>query len=279
MDDARIGRTIRVLRQRRGWRQVDLAARSGLSRSAVSDIERGRIGRYTISSVRRLLRALEADGELAVRWGAPGDLDRLLDRDHALLVQAWADLHRRHGWQVWPEASFSVYGERGRIDLLAFHPPTGVLVVSEMKTGLWNLQDTLGRLDAKVRLARSVAAERGWEVRRVVGALIVAEGRTARRRVAEHAALFAGYETRGRAARAFVRGPRAAVRGLLAFVTLPNSNHGRSRRAGQRSVRPNKTQQGVNKPDGGRPTGRSPASSAPGSDGAALTAAKPASSG
>ena len=208
-----------------------------MSRAAVSDIERGRMDRYTIASVRRVLRALEADGEMTVRWGGPGDLDRLLDRDHALLVRAWAETHRRHGWEVWPEASYSVYGERGRIDLLAFHPPTGTLEVAEMKTGLWDLQDTLGRLDAKVRLARGVAAERGWDVRGVVGALVIAEGRTARRRIAEHAVLFGGYEVRGRAARAFVRRPRGGVRGLLTFVTLPDSNHGRLRRAGQRSVR------------------------------------------
>lgn len=237
MDDARLGRTVRVLRQRRGWRQEDLSTRCGLSRAAVSDIERGRADRYTIASVRRLLRALDADGELNVRWAAPGDLDRLLDQDHALLVRMWAEMHLRHGWEVWPEASYSVYGERGRIDLLAFHPATGRLEVAEMKTGLWNLQDTLGRLDAKIRLARTVAAERGWEVRRVVGSLVIAEGRTARRRIAEHAVLFSRYETRGHAARAFVRRPRGDVRGLLAFVTLPDSNHDRLRRAGQRSVR------------------------------------------
>jgi transcriptional regulator with XRE-family HTH domain len=237
MDDARVGRTIRVLRQRRGWRQADLGARCRLSRSAVSDIERGRVDRYTIASVRRLLRAIDADGELAVRWGAPGDLDRLLDRDHALLVRAWAELHQRHGWEIWPEASYSVFGERGRIDLLALHRPTGVLEVAEMKTGVWDVQDTLGRLDAKVRLARGVARERGWVASHVVGALVVADGRTARRRIAEHAVLFGTYDLRGRAARAFVRRPRSSAHGLLAFISLPDSKHGRLRRAGQRSVR------------------------------------------
>jgi transcriptional regulator with XRE-family HTH domain len=237
MDDARLGRTIRVLRQRRGWRQEDLGRRCHLSRSAVSDIERGRGDRYTIASVRRVLRALDAVGELSLRWGGPGDLERLLDRDHALLVRTWAETHRRHGWEVWPEASFSVFGERGRIDLLAFHPATAILEVAEMKSGVWDLQETLGRLDAKVRLARGVAAERGWEARGVVGALVVAEGRTARRRIAEHAVLFSGYEVRGRSASAFIRRPRTGVRGLLVFVSLPDSKHDRLRRAGQRSVR------------------------------------------
>jgi len=80
-----------------------------------------------------VLRALGADGELSVRWGAPGDLDRLLDRDHALLVRTWAEVHRRHGSEVWSEASYSVHGERSRIDLLSFHPATGILEVAEAR--------------------------------------------------------------------------------------------------------------------------------------------------
>ena len=106
-----------------------------------------------------------------------------------------------------------------------------------MKTGVWDLQETLGRLDVKVRLARTVAQERGWAVRHVVGTLVVADSRTAYRRIADHAPLFAAYSTRGRSARAFVRAPTASVTGILAFIPLPDSNHRHSRRAGQRSVR------------------------------------------
>lgn len=238
MDDARLGRAIRILRQRHGWRQADLGARCGLGRTAISDIERGRGDRYTVRAVRSVLRALEADATILVRWGAPGDLDRLLDRDHAALVRTWAELHARHGWELWPEASFSIYGERGRIDLLAFHPSIGVLEVVEAKTGVWDLQETLGRLDVKVRLAKQVAAERGWAVRRVVAALVIAEGRTVRRRVEEHAVLFAAFDVRGVASRGFIRDPTTEARGILAFVSLPHSNQRGTRRGGQRSVRP-----------------------------------------
>jgi transcriptional regulator with XRE-family HTH domain len=237
MDDARVGRTIRVLRQRRGWRQIDLAMRAGVSRSTISDVERGRADRSTLATIRAVLRAVDATAELHAQWGGHGDLDRLLDADHALLVQAWAARHRVAGWEVWPEASYSVYGERGRVDLLAFHAPTGALEVAECKTGIWDVQDTVGRLDAKVRLARTVAKDRGWEVRRVVGALVVAEGRTARRRVAEYGLLFSRYDTRGWAAHAFVRDPRRHCGGLLVFLPLPRSNHSNLRRAGQRRVR------------------------------------------
>ena len=237
MDDARIGRVVVVLRQRKGWRQRDLAERSGLSKSAICDIERGRLSRYTVASVRKVLAALGVGAELYVVGAGHGEIDRLLDGDHARLVEAWAGLHRTADWDVWPEASYSIYGERGRVDLLAFHPVTGTLEVAECKTGIWNIQDTGGRLDAKVRLATAIAEPRGWKVKRVVGALVVVEGRTARRRVEEHPAMFARYDTRGRAAMAFIKDPHRPTTGLLAFVSLPKSNHGDRRRAGQQRVR------------------------------------------
>lgn len=238
MDDQRIGRVILILRQRRGWRQEDLAIRSGVSQSAISDMERGRIDRYTLQTIRNVLRALDASVGLDPMWGGRGDLDRLLDADHARLMQHWADRHRHAGWEVWNEASYSIYGERGRIDQLAYHPPTAVLEVTEGKTGIWDVQDTLGRLDAKIRLAPRVAAQRGWKVSRVVGALVIMDGTTARRRVRAHEDLFARYAIRGHIANAWVRDPRQAADGLLVFVSLPRTNHGGLRRAGQRRVRP-----------------------------------------
>ena len=238
MDDERIGRVLRLLRQRRGWRQVDLGARARTSQSAISDIERGRIDRYTLRTIRQVLRAVDASVSMDPLWGGRGDLDRLLDADHARLTQVWADRHRRAGWEVWNEASYSIFGERGRIDQLAFHATTGALEVAEIKTGIWDVQDTLGRLDAKVRLGPRVAGQRGWRVTRVVGALVVMDGTTVRRRLREHPDLFARYSVRGRAVETWVRDPRATAGGLLAFVSLPPTNQGRLRRAGQRRVRP-----------------------------------------
>ena len=237
MDDQRIGRVIRVLRQRRGWRQLDLAVQADVSQSTISDMERGRIDRYTVRTARQVLRALDASLGLDPMWGGRGDLDRLLDADHARLTQMWADRHHRAGWDVWNEASYSIFGERGRIDQLAFHAATGILEVAEIKTGIWDVQDTLGRLDAKVRLAPRVAAQRGWRAARVVGAFVIMDGTTARRRVLEHRDLFARYSFRGRAADAWIRDPRPIPAGLLAFVSLQRTNQGRLRRAGQRRVR------------------------------------------
>jgi transcriptional regulator with XRE-family HTH domain len=233
MDDARIGRTIRVLRQRRGWRQVDLAERAGVSDSAISDMERGHVDRYTLATVRDVFRALNARADVFATWGGHGDLDRLLDADHATLVEGWAGLHLDAGWEIWSEASYSIYGERGRIDLLSFHPAARVLEVTECKTGIWDLQDTTGRLDVKVRLAPQVARSRGWEAERVVGALVIADGRTARRRVHDFDSTLRAFDLRGRQAIEFVRDPTIPGHAALVFRALPRST---GRRAGQQRV-------------------------------------------
>ncbi len=238
MDDGRIGASIRLLRYRRGWRQVDLAAHAGLSQSAVSDMERGHLDRYTIAAVRGVLRALDARAELDVVWRSRGDLARLLDADHARLVEVWARRHLAAGWEVWPEASYSVYGERGRIDLLCFHPPSGVLEVGEIKTGIWNVNETIGALDAKVRLAPRMAIQRGWKVERTVACLVVLDGRTQRRRLDDHGAQFRALTVRGAAAQSFVRDPASVEgSGVLALISLPPTNQGGLSLAGRRGVR------------------------------------------
>lgn len=194
--------------------------------------------RYTLATIRAVLRALDAAAALDVRWGGRGDLDRLLDADHARLLEEWAQRHRRAGWLVENEVSFSIFGERGRIDQLCLHAATGVVEVVEAKTGIWSLEDTIGRHDVKIRLAARIASERGWRVTRIVGCLVIADGRTARRRVSEHPGLFARYVDRGHDVQEFIRDPTRPTTGLLAFVTLPRTNGGGLRRAGQRRVRP-----------------------------------------
>jgi hypothetical protein len=201
-------------------------------------MERGHLDRYTIAAVRSVLRALDARAELDVVWRSRGDLARLLDADHARLVEVWARRHVVAGWEVWPEASYSVYGERGRIDLLCFHPPSGVLEVGEIKTGIWNVNETVGLLDVKVRLAPRVAVARGWHVERTVGCLVVLDGRTQRRRLDAYAAQFRPLTVRGAAAQAFVRDPASVVgSGVLALVSLPPTNQGGLSLAGRLRVR------------------------------------------
>lgn len=130
---------------------------------------------------------------------------------------------RDFGWTVRVEVSFNHYGDRGRVDVLAYHPPSACLVVGEVKTALGDLQDTVGRLDVKTRLGRRLARDAGWpEVRAVIPALILVESGTTRRIVAAHPSLFAQFALRGRDARSWIRSPNLpAPAGLLWFANLP----------------------------------------------------------
>ncbi len=141
------------------------------------------------------------------------------------------------GWEVAVEASFSIWGERGRIDVLGFHPVTGALVVCEVKSGISDSQDTVGDLDRKTRLARRVAAERGWAPKSVSRVLFVAASRTARRRVERLEATFGSvFPVLGTAVKRWLRDPRGSISGLM-FVTYDNEGRGRRMISGRQRVR------------------------------------------
>jgi hypothetical protein len=133
--------------------------------------------------------------------------------------------------------SFNRYGERGRIDLLAYHPALRILLVVEIKTVLWDLQGLLGSLDVKVRIAPFAARDLGWDPRTTLPAIVIASGTTVRRRLVEHASLFAPFELRGRQAASWVRRPTPGPHGLLILSEVPDVASGDRRRAGRRRVR------------------------------------------
>lgn len=239
MRDDLIGRVIRALRHRKDWRQADLSAAAKVSRAVIADFEAGILDRHSIGALRSTASA--AGGFLRLTVVVPqGDLDRLLDADHAQLQEHWKRWLERHGWEVEAEVTFNHYGERGSIDLLCFHRPTGVLLVIEIKTVVVDLQDTLSSLDRKVRVASLVAQERGWRVTACLPALLIREGSTARRRVTEHSSLFGRFRLRGRGAMSWLADPASAAvpTGILAFTKLPDAHRGDARRAGRQRVRP-----------------------------------------
>ncbi|MDL2334652.1 MAG: helix-turn-helix domain-containing protein [Chloroflexota bacterium] len=144
MDDQRVGRIVRALRRRLGWRQIDLARRAACAQATVSETERGHLPSVPI--LRRILAALDAHLVVEVRWRA-GELDRLLDADHAMLGALVARLLGEAGWEVRIEVTYNEFGERGSIDLLAFMPATGTLLVLEIKTDMAAVEQTLRKLD------------------------------------------------------------------------------------------------------------------------------------
>jgi transcriptional regulator with XRE-family HTH domain len=222
-----VARAIRHLRRRRQWRQSDLASASGISRQVISRVERGEaLGSVALRVIARLTDALDASVDVMVKWRGE-ELDRLIDSAHASLVQACVGLFAARGWLTRVEVSFNHYGDRGRVDILAFHPPTRMLAVAEIKTALGDSQDTLGRLDVKARLGNVVAASVGWDSpSAVVPVLVLGESRSSRRLIAGHGALFERFNVRGRQAMAWLRLPTAgpAPTGLLWFADVPDSH-------------------------------------------------------
>jgi transcriptional regulator with XRE-family HTH domain len=224
MPKREIGPGIRLLRRRRGWTQRQLSSHTGVSTSAISRMEHDDLTRVTVGAMGRVVSGLDAHLRLEVVWRGE-QLDRLLDADHAALQEAVASLLETAGWLVRVEVSFNHFGDRGRYDILAFQPVQRILLVVEVKTALGDVQDTLGRLDVKTRLAPLVARDLGWVADAAVPALVILEDRTQRRQIERHAALFRRFAHRGRSARAWFRRPRSGASGLLLFIRLPDSHH------------------------------------------------------
>jgi transcriptional regulator with XRE-family HTH domain len=235
MDDARIGAAFRAVRIRRRLRQADVAARAGVSQSLVSQVERGHFDRISLAGLRRIGRALDIRIDIVARWRG-GELDRMLSRGHSLLAESVvASFARWDGWLLAPEVSFSIWGERGIIDLLAFHAPTATLLIIELKTVIVDVNELIGTLDRKTRLAVEIAAGRGWQERSVSRWVIVERTSTNQRRLRDHrSVLRASFPDDGRALQGWLPRPRGSVSALSSWSP---TNPGTGRRTTPQRVR------------------------------------------
>jgi transcriptional regulator with XRE-family HTH domain len=235
MDDQRVGRVVRALRRRRGWRQLDLATRAGCSQRTISRAELGRLPAPKV--LRQILFVLEATLVVDIRWRA-GALDRLLDEDHSAVVGALAVLLGRMGWDVQLEVTYSIYGERGSYDLLAWHAASRTILVIEVKTDLPSAEATLRKLDEKARLALRVARETfGWDGLNTARLLAMPDLSTLRRRVERHAQVFdRALPQRGHAVRHWLKAPTGQMAGLW-FLSLSPRAAGIQNRGGRERVR------------------------------------------
>jgi transcriptional regulator with XRE-family HTH domain len=237
MDDQHLGRVVRALRRRRGWRQADLAAAAECSQNMISLVERGHISRCSLRLLRRVVGAVDASVTLDLRWRGAA-LDRLLDEDHAAIAARVATRLRALGWLVEIEVSYSEFGERGSYDLMAFHPRTGALLTVEVKTDLPSAEATLRKLDEKHRLAPKIARERfGWTAASVSRLLVMPATRTLRRRIEAHSALFEqALPLRTSATKRWLVKPDRAVGGIW-FVPDIDGQSGIRRRLSPTRVR------------------------------------------
>ena len=237
MDPVRLGAICRALRIKKRWRQVDLAAKAGVSEASVSRLERGRSGEIHVADLVRMVEALGGQLDLVVRWRG-GELDRLLNARHSPLHEEVARSFARYeGWVLAPEVSFAIRGERGVIDILAWHAASRTLLVIELKTEIVDINELMGTVDRKRRLAAVIARDRGWIAARVAVWIIVGDSKTNRRRVQRHAAtLRAAFPSDGRGIRSWLRSPNVPT-ACPSFWTNPLSTKAKSDLATVKRVR------------------------------------------
>jgi transcriptional regulator with XRE-family HTH domain len=232
MQDGRLGSAIRAVRHRRGWRQRDVAARAGVSDVTVSRLERGHLDTLSLRTVRAIASALDVRVDLIARWRA-GDLDRLLNAGHSALhdsVAAWFK-EAFPAWELAPEVSFNIYGERGVVDIIAWHPGRRALLIIELKTDIADVNELVGTFDRKRRLAREIVKERGWVPATVSGWVIVSAGRTNRARIAAHGAMLrAACPLDGRSILAWLADPTRAISALSIWSSARGGPVASSRR-------------------------------------------------
>lgn len=246
MDLIGLGGVFRAVRLRREMRQLDVGERAHVSTSTISRIERGNAGTLAIETLLDVAAALEIRIDFVPRWRG-GDLDRMLGAAHGAMHEQVARLLRRHAaWLAVPEVSFAIYGERGVIDILAFHAARRKLLVIELKTQLIDVQELLSAIDRYRRLAPRLAAERGWDARETATWVVLRDTTTNRRRVAAHATVLrSALPHDGRTVRGWLREPQGR---LAALSFLPDMHPGtaRSTSTGRHRVR-------VPTPRSGRP--------------------------
>ena len=245
MDDLGIGRLLRKLRIRLGWPQYVVAAKAGVSRTTYSQIELGRFDGVALSRIRKVAAVLEVRLVLEPRWRGAG-VDRLISAGHATMSESVTRLLLRAGWEVRPEVSFNHFGERGIVDLVAWHPATRTLLLVELKTELADINDLLGVTDRRRRLAGHIAEPLGWTPTTIGQMIILADGRTNRRRLAQHHALLrAAFPSDGRSIPGWLAKPRGS---LSALWFLPNSAPSVERRAATPRLRVRLVQPSVARP-------------------------------
>lgn len=223
VDDVRVGRLFRAVRKRRHWRQSDVGEQAGVSQQLVALIEAGRLDLVNVRTLRAVAAVLEIRLPFEPQWRG-GSADRLLDARHAAIVNIVVAILAALGWICVPEYTFSHFGERGSVDILAWHPVFRALLIIEVKSRVFDVQALFMGVDRKARLMPLIVAkERGWQPV-VVGRVVVLEESTANRStVQRHQAAFdAALPATSRAVRTWLREPGTPLAGVW-FLTLTNT--------------------------------------------------------
>jgi transcriptional regulator with XRE-family HTH domain len=221
-DEVQLGRMVRDVRRARKLSQAELADRAGVGREAISRLERGLVDGLSVGALRAVSRALGMPSIVSLGWRGP-EMDRLRDRLHASMVERVGRMLLAAGWAFDPEYTFNYYGEKGAVDALGWHAERRTLLIGEIKTRIWDLQDMLSTVDRKRRVAPArLERERGWRAENVGVVLFLPELSTHRHLIERHAATFGGaLPDRQVHVRRWICDPVGSLRGIY---FLPDSH-------------------------------------------------------
>jgi transcriptional regulator with XRE-family HTH domain len=162
----RIGAIVRTGRESLGWTKTDLGERTGISRQMIAAVESAQAN-PSLDVIAGLLDGLDLDLELVGRGPVAVQGLRSHDAAHAICSAYVQRRLEARGWEVAREVRIEDGRYIGWIDLLAFHRPTGTLLVIEVKTRMDDVGAIERSIDWHARGARRAAERRGWQPRRV----------------------------------------------------------------------------------------------------------------
>lgn len=203
----------------------------------VSRVESGCLECTTLRVVRRVAMAVGVSVPFAPQWRG-ADLAKLLDARHSELICAVVERLTREGWTCRPEHTFNEWGERGSIDILAWHEQSRAVLCLEIKTRLVDLQDLLSAEDRKRRLAPTLARKMGWQPLVAGSVLVLPEEHWARNAVERQKPVFdSKFPARTMQLRRWLRNPSGNVAGIW-FLANSTTDDPKRRSRGSMRVRP-----------------------------------------
>jgi transcriptional regulator with XRE-family HTH domain len=158
------GRGARDIRERLGLTLEEVALAAGITASYLAGVERGRAN-PTFDTVDRVSQALGLQLLLDIRPPIFIASRPTSDRVHARCSAYVERRFRAAGWLTSREVAMVDGRYRGWIDLLAFDPTRGSLLIIEIKTKLEDIGALERQLGWYERSAPDLARERGWSVR------------------------------------------------------------------------------------------------------------------
>jgi transcriptional regulator with XRE-family HTH domain len=169
---AALGGQVREVRLAIGWSQDDLAVRAGVSRAMVGRVETGTVN-VTLDQAGAICGALGTRVEFVFRSPFISGGRRQRDAAHARCVSYVQRRLTAEGWLTAREVEISHGRSHGWIDLLAFDPRTGRLLVIEVKTELHDVGQVERTIGWYEREAWRAARRLGWQARTATGLLLI----------------------------------------------------------------------------------------------------------